>query len=85
MILGKMRCRGPKALFGLFRNCLKPFLWLICSRFHGLVCEESMACLKHGLSVVWLESLPLGTVWLVLNSLNGRFVTQLWSVSWFGL
>ena len=30
LISGKMWCRGPKALFGWFRNCLNPFLWLIC-------------------------------------------------------
>ena len=64
LILGKIWCRGPKALFGGFRNYLKPFLWLICGRFHGLVCKVSMACLKHGLRVVWMKSLPLRTVWL---------------------
>ena len=31
LISWKMWCRGPKALFGWFRNCLKPFLWIICS------------------------------------------------------
>ena len=36
------------------------------------VCEKSMACSKHGLRVVWLESLPLGTVWPILNGLNDR-------------
>ena len=33
LILGKMWFRGPKALFGWFRNCLKSFLWLICGGF----------------------------------------------------
>ena len=49
------------------------------------VCEESMACSKHGLRVVWLESLPLGTVWTVLNGLNDCFVAQIWPVSWLDL
>ena len=44
-----------------------------------------MACSKHGLRVVWLESLPLGIVWPVLNSLNDRFVARLWLVLWPGL
>ena len=26
LVLGGMLCRGPKGLFGLFRNCLKLFL-----------------------------------------------------------
>ena len=52
LIIGKMWYRGPKALFSLFRNSLKPFLWLICGRFRGPVCEVSMACSKHGLWVV---------------------------------
>ena len=30
--------------------------------FCGPVCEVSMACSKHGLRVIWLKSLPLGTV-----------------------
>ena len=58
------------------------FLWLICGRFRGLVREESMTCSKHGLRVVWLKSLPLRTVWPVLNCSNGNFVARLWPVLW---
>ena len=52
LILGRMWCRGPKALFSLFKNCLKAFLWLICGRFCGSDCEASMECSKHGVRVV---------------------------------
>ena len=48
---------------------LEPVLWPGCGRFHGPVYEESIACSKDGLRVVWLESLPSGSVWLVLNDL----------------
>ena len=57
LILGTIWCRGPKALFGLFRNCLKPFLWHIWGRFRGSVCKVSMTCSKHGLRAVWMKSL----------------------------
>ena len=63
-ILGKMWCKGPKALFSLFMNCLKTFLWLIWGQFCGPFCEVSMACSKHGLRVVWMKTLPLGIGWL---------------------
>ena len=42
LILGGMLCRGSKGLFGLFRNCLKLFLWLIC----GLVWLRSLVRTK---------------------------------------
>ena len=29
LILEEILCRGPKGLFGLTRNCLKPFLWTV--------------------------------------------------------
>ena len=29
LIFGEMLCRGPKGLFGLTRNCLKPFLLVV--------------------------------------------------------
>ena len=45
------------------------------------ICEESMACSKHGLRALWLESLPLGTIWPVLNDLNGRFMVGF--MAWF--
>ena len=63
-------------MFCLFRNYLKPFLWLNCGRFHGSVCEVSMACSKHGLRVVWLKSLLLKIVWSVLK-FCGLFVAVL--------
>ena len=33
LILVKMWCKGPKAMFGLFRNCLKSFYGLFVARF----------------------------------------------------
>ena len=35
---------------------LEPVLWHDCDRFHGSVCEVSMACSKHGLRAIWLKS-----------------------------
>ena len=57
----------PYGLFGLFLTALNAVLWLGCDRFRGPIYEVSMACSKHGLRVVWLKSLPLGTVWTVLK------------------
>ena len=69
LILGKMWCRGPKAQFGLFRNCLKPFLWFICSRFCGPICEVSMACSKHGVRGCLAYILALRDCLVVLKQL----------------
>ena len=71
LILGRMWYRGPKALFGLFRNCLKPFLWLI----RDLVFEVSMSCSKLGLRVILARILALREC---LNSAKTALNAVLW-------
>ena len=48
LILGGLLCRCPKGLFGWFLDSLWPFLWPICGRFYGLICE----CLWHVQGIV---------------------------------
>ena len=72
LILEGLLCRCSKGLFSLLKNSLWSFLWPICGRFCGPICE----CLWH------VQKIVLGVVWIrkqirIVKGLFGRF---LWPV-----
>ena len=58
---------SPKRTREVLLQVVGGLLWLGSGRFHGPVCEMSLACSKYGLRTVWLKSLPLFTVWAMLK------------------
>ena len=61
-----------KRLFGLFKNGLWPFLWLVCDRHCELVYDCLWNVQKFFLGVVWIKR----KMWTV-KGLFGQFYGQL--------
>ena len=61
-----------KGLFGLFKNGLWPFLWLVCGWLCELVCDCLWNVQKKNLGVVWMKRKIR-----IVKGLFGKFYGQL--------